>query len=42
MINYILGKFGFKHNHYINAKKLFEYRDFGNSLKCTICNKRLK
>lgn len=41
MINYILGKLGFKHIHYVNVKKLFEHRDFNTPLKCTICNKEL-
>lgn len=43
MINYILGKLGFKHDHYINVKRLFEYKDFPNKkLYCTICKKRLR
>ena len=42
MINYLKGKLGLKHDHYINAKKLFKHYDFGGILKCTICNKRLR
>lgn len=43
MINWIRGKLGLSHDHYVNAKKLFEYWDFGvNRPKCVICNKELK